>query len=32
MDLIELGRILSCGGFSKGFERVVEDFELGRIF
>ncbi len=31
-DLIELGRILSCGGFAKGSDKVVVDFELERIF
>ena len=32
MDLMELEWILNRGGFSKGFDGVGEDFELGRIF
>ena len=31
-DLTELWRILSWGGFSNGFNRIGEDFELWRIF
>ncbi len=31
-DLIELWRILSWDGFSNGFDRIGEDFELWWIF